>query len=1449
MNSEDKMNNKFIGKAKKLFAGLLAAATAVTMMPQIPAFAATGTTTYSYDGYDVEYSVFNEWDNGQTVQVKITNTGNDSIMNWAFKYDAEGEINNLWNATVYDQQDDEYIIKNSGWNYEIAPGQSVNFGYTLVNDEFTTPNDFVLCSKRVEKASGYEIALNIVDQWDTGMKAELVIANTSDEPLEAWALSFDSNFTITKLWDGRILEDYNNHYTISSEMWSNPIAIGESTTIGLVGAFSENSEIKIDNCSLTVMMIESSSDSDNQSFILDGFSEYGVNVLLWDNIGAVDIFRGVNDVFSKVGTVTNANYYIDDTVSPDDLYEYYISSVDNVVSSNVISIETSSSTTDDLTDMPSWVESMMILEDDFSALNIIFQDGDSRNYVSKDIILTHDGENGSQITWKSSDSSVITNDGVVNRKLSKVFFPVSMHATLKHGVLSMVKSFELNVVPLTTSVGVSLDWDDLMSLNDGTLPNISYGNDGQIEYIDGIVAGFPVFSADDAYEVIKGLSNLLGIQDVDSEIKFDKFSTNSVDNIFYFSQSYNGIEVYGTSITVIANKETGVADYLYSTYQNDLQIDTVPTISSSEAINIVENLYNIMTESEPQLIIYDIKPNLTDAVLAWELITGCISPSVVYIDACSGEVLYSEMVASANYKYTGYNSMLKKTITVNTNKSGILFWIEHRLHDPIRNLTILDGTKGANTEYVSKNGDWSDSKYDIPLAALKHTSEAYDFFSDLGWLGFDNNNSNMNVIVHLEEKDEDKPGVWYPVSNAYSNGGGEIAFGDGDGVKTRSFAADIDTVGHEFTHSVTGQKIGIQYTMQSGAISEAYSDIFGELMDPKKEWRHGVDIRIGSETGNCGRDLVDPKKNNNPASYLGDKYRSTNNPNEDNDYGYLHTNSTVISHAAYLMAKGGIPINDLAKIWYNSYDYFNGKKCPVFTDCRFAVTQSVNRLYGEYSRYSYIVQEAFDEVNVKGYTITVTVKDAVTGEELPHIFVKLNSADMEYCDLSGSACCFLHSCRGVSCDPDTCSHICNNTDTHPCTIRKCCHSECISSTRYTSPYGKTTFDAVAEGYHRIVISAGGYEYVNQSIYVDKEHTGFTIELETPYTSKITGKIMIADSDSNMANNLPLEGAYLDLKKISGSTELSKRSITYAEGAYSFDKLPAGTYELTVHKYGYIDVVQTLKVQKGQTSFYNFVVEAIPDEFKGKGYASGTIFDATTGQGVEGLKLDVYSGILVGAEKPISSPICTITSASNGLYKTEALDAGNYTIFVSDSRDGISSVNRYLPTSFTIKVLGNTEVMSQNGTVSSFLDEKQLRIVLTWGDTPSDLDSHLLISTSNGSFGHIYYSNKSYFVDGNKVADLDLDNTTGYGPETTTVYAVIDGTYTFYVHDFTNSRYGEYNSYLSDSGATVYVYSGHSTLPIAIYSVPVGTGTVWKVFSYNSNTNIITPHNTISTDYS
>ncbi|WP_121964516.1 tetratricopeptide repeat protein [Myroides sp. N17-2] len=112
----------------------------------------------------------------------------------------------------------------------------------------------------------------------------------------------------------------------------------------------------------------------------------------------------------------------------------------------------------------------------------------------------------------------------------------------------------------------------------------------------------------------------------------------------------------------------------------------------------------------------------------------------------------------------------------------------------------------------------------------------------------------------------------------------------------------------------------------------------------------------------------------------------------------------------------------------------------------------------------------------------------------------------------------------------------------------------------------------------------------------------------------------------------------------------------------------------------------------------------------------------------------------------------------------------------------------------------------------------IRVVLTWGSTPADLDSHLWFPNN-----HVYFSNKV----GTK-ANLDVDDTDGYGPETITIQEKKFGSEYYYaVHDFTN-RSSTSSTQMSKSNATVFVYVGQSL--VRTYYVPKNkTGNLWTVF--------------------
>jgi len=333
---------------------------------------------------------------------------------------------------------------------------------------------------------------------------------------------------------------------------------------------------------------------------------------------------------------------------------------------------------------------------------------------------------------------------------------------------------------------------------------------------------------------------------------------------------------------------------------------------------------------------------------------------------------------------------------------------------------------------------------------------------------------------------------------------------------------------------------------------------------------------------------------------------------------------------------------------------------------------------------------------------------------------------------------------------------------------------------------------------------------------------------------ISGVITIADTDMDMTNNIPLEGALVSLEY---TGYMSMDDYTSSTGEYTLQNIPEGTYQITVSRDGYIPVTETIHVTEydGEVIF-NIAIEAISEEHSGVGFASGQIFDVGTGRPVSGLTLYIRDGL-----ENITGPVIgTVYMNDSTIYSTTiGLEAGNYTIQIVDERTGISEEARYVTSHFNIKILGGMTIDNQNGYVSNGLVSDELRVVLTWGSTPNDLDSHMVGPDGVGGKFHEYYPERN---DGSD-SDLDVDDTSSYGPETITVYKEHDGTYVYAVHDYTN-RSSSSSTALANSGAQVNVYRGNQLL--ATYNVPTNQGgTLWTVFSYDSTTQRITTINEMS----
>ncbi len=275
----------------------------------------------------------------------------------------------------------------------------------------------------------------------------------------------------------------------------------------------------------------------------------------------------------------------------------------------------------------------------------------------------------------------------------------------------------------------------------------------------------------------------------------------------------------------------------------------------------------------------------------------------------------------------------------------------------------------------------------------------------------------------------------------------------------------------------------------------------------------------------------------------------------------------------------------------------------------------------------------------------------------------------------------------------------------------------------------------------------------------------------------------------------------------------------ANGNYVIDNLPAGRYSVEASAEGYMTLtLGTVAVGSGDGVFQMPTFSLLSADMTGANDVFGQVVDATTGYGIADVTLKIRSNW----NNYEGETVATTATDADGNYSVH-LERGYYTIeFV---REGYASA--FLNVFSSNAGEGFNRPLNPS---ASIVDASQLRVILRWGATPSDLDSHLVGPTEDGVdiCYHVYFGDKEYTVDGTTYANLDVDDVTSYGPETVTVFQVRqDGSYYYSVHDFSNGG-NETSTEMSASGATVEVYQGANL--IAEYNVPTGkTGYVWNVF--------------------
>ena len=506
-------------------------------------------------------------------------------------------------------------------------------------------------------------------------------------------------------------------------------------------------------------------------------------------------------------------------------------------------------------------------------------------------------------------------------------------------------------------------------------------------FITGRLSDDKILSVKNAIHTLNYLHHTMGFENAEQEFPEEGVEIRRFDDTTFYrmKQYHKGIPVFAQTLILSTDPE-GNTETLSGQY--------VP-VSCNDDILISEERAKAIAEKESGKVlnsgglIYYVDDN-EKAYLCWLINTEEYD---LYISTVNGTIVYK----SPNVIEIDINT--SKSITTLLNEKSEISILNkgggspYSLYDGARNIEIYDDfiTEAdpiaieVNTLNADDQAVLTDSE---AVTAYANIRQVYDYYLNvLGRKSTDDEGKKIRVVMNYH-KYKNQVNACYSGQADYSG----IYLGPKGGVEKC-----VDILGHEFTHGVNRHIWYPVYANQSGAIDEAYADIMGEFVQHYTLDEHAENRDIGANR----------KFNNN---YTMDDYIDNyidEPPTEDNDYGYVHKYSQIISHAAYLIQDKWphkLCLGEPSALFYRSMQYLGSNS--GFQDCYWALLQTVmkttenddpNKMIGA-------IADAFLETRIMSSrgsgtrTVTGTVTDKRTGEGVPGVTVEAYPVNSNKCE-------------------------------------------------------------------------------------------------------------------------------------------------------------------------------------------------------------------------------------------------------------------------------------------------------------------------------------------------------------------------------------------------------------------------------------------------------------------
>ncbi|MFH1207497.1 MAG: M4 family metallopeptidase [Patescibacteria group bacterium] len=445
--------------------------------------------------------------------------------------------------------------------------------------------------------------------------------------------------------------------------------------------------------------------------------------------------------------------------------------------------------------------------------------------------------------------------------------------------------------------------------------------------------------AEIAGQAMKEYGGFFGLKQPDQELQLLAVNSDSLSmKHVRYNQSSNGVPVFGAQTIVHLTKDSDIASINGNTIP-DVSIITTPLISQEMAIALSKNHWNQQglpmapTVTNASLVVFNkgLIENTIGQVnhLAWRVELYNQFPQAkesYFIDAYDGGWLY---------QITGIQTAISRRI-YDCGVDSVLCYLDFSYLGHVFGRSEGQPSHGAN---ILVGGTDVDDLYSYSGSIHTYYSITFglDGGNDLGGIG----DGTHNAVT--------KTDGWVYID--YVGGACPNAYFDGYSINFCQDYEVLDVVGHEYNHAVATFAIppdGFTYSYESGALSEAYADIFGEAaqnyVEGSSDWQMGEDL-----PGGAMRSLSDPAGGGYP-----DRFYSPNVYCGSSDNGGIHTNNTILGHAAYLIATGGTfngcTISGIGRtkeeaIFYRALTVYSTASSD-FNDTYTALINACNDLYG-----------------------------------------------------------------------------------------------------------------------------------------------------------------------------------------------------------------------------------------------------------------------------------------------------------------------------------------------------------------------------------------------------------------------------------------------------------------------------------------------------------------------